>query len=116
MWSKKAYPKPPMRKNIKRPTKEYTIIRIIEIIREKIFQSNSIIAELLEHHLITALNLSIHIHYPIHNGSGVVLGIVPVYTEFSSAIFGVRMERPYRVIQMVGLHLFDRDCAIFGRP
>ena len=92
------------------------MIRIIEIIRERIFQSNSIIAELLEHHLITAFNLSIHIHDPIHNGPGVVLGIVPVYPEFTAAIFGVRMERPNRVVQMVGLHLFNGDCAIFGRP
>ena len=80
------------------------------------YKGGGCIGSLLEHHLITAFNLPVHIHDPIHNGSGVVLGIVPVYTEFSSAIFGVRMERPYRVIQMVGLHLFDRDCAIFGRP
>ena len=92
------------------------IIRIIEIIRERIFQSNSIIAELLEHHLITAFNLPIHIHDPIHNGPGVVLGIVPVYTEFTAAIFGVRMERPNRVVQMVGLHLFNGNCSFFGRP
>ena len=92
------------------------MMRMMEIRREKIFQSNSIIAELLEHHLITAFNLPIHIHDPIHNGPGVVLGIVPVYTEFTAAIFGVRMERPHRVIQMVGLHLFNGDCAIFGRP
>ena len=101
---------------MRRPTKEYTMIRIIEIIRERIFQSNSIIAELLEHHLITAFNLPVHIHYPIHDGPGVVLGIVPVYTEFSTAIFGVPVEGPHRVVQMVGLHLFDRDCSFFGRP
>ena len=89
---------------------------MMKIPREKIFQSNSIIAELLEHHLITAFNLPVHIHDPIHDGPGVVLGIVPVYTEFTPAIFGVRMERPNRVIQMVGLHLFDGNCAIFGRP
>ena len=71
---------------------------------------------LLKHHLITAFNLPIHIHDPIHYGSGVVLGIVPVYTEFSPAIFGVRMERPHRVVQMVGLHLFNGNCSFFGRP
>ena len=88
----------------------------MKIPREKIFQSNSIIAELLEHHLITAFNLPIHIHDPIHDGPGVIPGIVPVYTEFTPAIFGVRMERPHRVVQMVGLHLFDRNCSFFGRP
>ncbi len=71
---------------------------------------------LLEHHLITALNLPIHIHDPIHNGPGVVLGIVPVNAELAPAIFGVPMEGPYRVIQMVGLHLFDWNCSFFGRP
>ena len=101
---------------MRRPTKEYTMIRIIEIIRERIFQSNSIIAELLEHHLITAFNLPIHIHDPVHNSSGIKLGIVPVYTEFTAAIFGVPVEGPNRVIQMVGLHLFDGDCSFFGRP
>ena len=89
---------------------------MMKIPREKIFQSNSIIAELLEHHLITAFNLPIHIHDPIHNGSGVVLGIVPVYTEFSTAIFGVPVKGPHRVVQMVGLHLFDGNCSFFGRP
>ena len=89
---------------------------MMKIPRENIFQSNSIIAELLEHYLITSLYLSVHIHDPIHNGPGVVPGIVPVNAEFTAAIFGVRMESPNRVIQMVGLHLFNRDCAIFGRP
>ena len=87
-----------------------------KIPRQKIFQNSSIIAELLEHHLITAFNLSVHIHDPVHNGPGVVPGVVPVYTEFSPAIFGIRMEGPNRIIQMVGLHLFNGDCAIFGRP
>ena len=81
----------------------------MKIPRQKIFQINSIIAGLLEHHLITALDLSVHIHDPIHNGPGVVLGIVPVNAELAPAIFGVPVEGPYRVIQMVGLHLFDRN-------
>ena len=88
----------------------------MKIPRKRIFKTSSIITGLLEHHLITAFNFPIHIHDPIHNGSGIELGIVPVYTEFSTAIFGVRMERPNRIVQMVGLHLLDRDCAILGGP
>jgi len=71
---------------------------------------------LLKHHLITALDLTIHIHDPIHNGSGIELGIVPINAELAPAVFGIPMEGPHRVVQMVGLHLLDRDCAIFGGP
>ena len=88
----------------------------MKIPRKRIFKTSSIITGLLEHHLITAFNLSVHIHYPVHNGPGVVPGIVPVYTEFSTAIFGVPMQGPNRVVQMVGLHLFDGNCSFFGRP
>jgi len=31
-----------------------------------------------EHRFITPINLSIHIHDPLYNGPGIVLGIVPV--------------------------------------
>ena len=89
---------------------------MMKIPRQKIFQINSIIAELLEHYLITALNLSIHIHDPVHDGPGIELGIVTIDAEFTPAIFGIRMEGPYRVVQMIGLHLFDGNCTIFGWP
>ena len=87
-----------------------------KIPRQKIFQTSSIIAELLKHHLITAFNLSVHIHDPVHNGPGIELGIVPVNSEFPTAVFGIPMEGPNRIVQMVGLHLLNRDCAIFGGP
>ena len=92
------------------------MIRMIEITYEKIFQMSSIIVNLLEHCLITPVNLPIHIHYPLYNGPCIELGIVPVYTEFTAAIFGVPVKFSYGVVEVVGLHLLDRDCAIFGRP
>ena len=72
-------------------------------------RGSNCIGSLLEHHLITAFNLPIQIHDPVHYGPGIKLGIVPVYTEFTPAILGVPVEGPHRVVQMVGLHLFDRD-------
>ena len=92
------------------------MIRIIEITYEKIFQISSTIIRLLEHCLITPVNLPIHIHNPLYNGPGIELGIVPVYTEFTAAIFGIPVEGPDDVMQMVSLHLFDGDCAILGWP
>jgi len=69
-----------------------------------------------EHCLITPVNLSVHIHDPLYNGPGIVLGIVPVDAEFTAAILGVPMQGPDDVMQMVDLHLFDRNCSFFGRP
>ena len=69
-----------------------------------------------EHCLITPINLSVHIHDPLYNGPGIVLGIVPVNAEFPTAVLGVPMKGPNNVMQMVGLHLFDRDIAIIGWP
>ena len=89
---------------------------MMKITRKIIFKTSSIITGLLEHHLITAFNLPIHIHDPIHNGPGIELGIVSVYTEFTATIFGVPVKFSYGVMEVVGLHLLDRDCAIFGRP
>ena len=69
-----------------------------------------------EYYLITPINFSIHIHDPLYNGPGIVLGIVPVYTEFTAAVFGVPMKGPDDVVQMVGLHLFNGDIAILRWP
>ena len=69
-----------------------------------------------EHRFITPINLSVHIHNPLYNGPGVVLGVVPVNTEFTAAVLGVPMQGPDDVMQMVGLHLFDGDIAILGWP
>ena len=80
------------------------------------YKGGSCTGSLLKHHLITAFNFPVHIHDPVHYGPGVVLGIVPVNSEFPTAIFGVPVEGPNRIVQMVGLHLLDRDCAIFGGP
>jgi hypothetical protein len=77
---------------------------------------NLLFGPLLKHRFITPINLSIHIHDPLYNGPGIVLGIVPVDTEFPTAIFGVPMKGPDDVVQMVGLHLFNRDIAILGWP
>jgi hypothetical protein len=77
---------------------------------------NLLFGPLLKHRFITPINLSVHIHDPLYNGPGIVLGIVPVNAEFPTAVFGVPMEGPDDVMQMVGLHLFDRDIAIFGWP
>ncbi len=77
---------------------------------------NLLFGPLLEHCLITPINLSVHIHDPLYNGPGIVLGIVPVNTEFSAAVLGVPMEGPDDVMQMVGLHLFNGDIAILGWP
>ena len=92
------------------------MIRMIEIIYEKIFQISSTIIRLLEHCLITPVNLPIHIHDPLYNGPGIELGIVTIYTEFTAAIFGVPVKFSYGVVEVVGLHLLDGNCAIFGRP
>ena len=80
------------------------------------YKGGGCIGSLLEHHLITAFNLSVHIHDPVHDGPGIELGIVSVYTEFTAAIFSVPVKFSYGVMEVVGLHLLDRDCSIFGRP
>jgi hypothetical protein len=77
---------------------------------------NLLFGSLLKHRFITPINLSIHIHDPLYNGPGIVLGIVAVDAEFTAAVFGVPMKGPYDVMQMVGLHLFDGDIAILGWP
>jgi hypothetical protein len=70
----------------------------------------------LKHRFISPINLSVHIHDPLYNGPGIVLGIVTVDAEFPTAIFGVPMKGPDDVMQMVDLHLFDWNCSFFGRP
>jgi len=77
---------------------------------------NLLFGPLLKHRFITPVNLSIHIHDPLYNGPGIVLGVVPIYTEFTATVFGVPMKGPDDVMQMVGLHLFNGDIAILGWP
>jgi hypothetical protein len=77
---------------------------------------NLLFGPLLKHRFITPINLSVHIHDPLYNGPGIVLGVVPIYTEFTAAILSVPMKGPDDVMQMVNLHLFNRDIAILGWP
>jgi hypothetical protein len=82
----------------------------------RLILKNLLFGPLLKHRFITPINLSIHIHDPLYNGPGIVLGVVPIYTEFTAAILGVPMKGSDDVMQMVDLHLFNGDIAILGWP